>query len=146
MSQNFRLLVKDIAQDKSIVLFCGAGINCADGVNLSWTDVIEKPFRMALNYIARERGFNDSERKLLHDIFSSNINECNLDGYILSLRNSALNDFPYEIRSAIMKTVHSKQYIPLLQGYIYSSCNKKKIRDAFRCHYARENKYKMAHL
>lgn len=143
--QNFKLLVKDIAQDKSIALFCGAGINCSSSIRLSWPDVLENPFHLALNYIAREGKLNDANRNLLHSIFSSKVDEQNLDKYILRLRYNAVNDFPYEIRSAILKTVHSRQYIPLLQDYIYSACNKDMIKASFQYHYAHKEKNRMTH-
>ena len=145
MSRNFKLLVDDIAQDKSIVLFCGAGINCSSGINLSWPDVLEDPFRLALNHVSREKGWNEENRHMLQNIFSSKVDEKILDNHILRLRCNAINDFPYEIRSAILKTIHSKQYIPLLQNYIYSICNKDKIIDSFLFHYARKGKNKMPH-
>lgn len=49
----------DIAKNKSLVLFCGAGINCSGKVRLSCSDLIEYPFRLALNHIAREKDFNN---------------------------------------------------------------------------------------
>ncbi len=145
MTRNFKLLVRDIAQDKSMVLFCGAGINCDINVQLSWPAVIETPFRLAINHIAREKGLNDSERMILHNIFSSKVDEQSLSNSSLRLRYDAANDFPYEIRSAILKAVHSRQYIPLLQEYIYSKCNKQMIRASFIDHYADNDKKDKTH-
>ncbi len=145
MTRNFKLLVNDIAKDKSIVLFCGAGINCTNDVNLSWPAVIESPFRLALNHIAREKQLNDTHRSLLHKIFSTAVDERELENNLLRLRYSAISDFPYEIRSAIMKTIHSRQYIPLIQEYIYKYCNKEEIRKSFLHHYARKRKYRTKH-
>lgn len=145
MTRNFKLLVRDIAQDKSMVLFCGAGINCDYNVQLSWPAVIETPFRLAINHIAREKGLNDSERTILHNIFTSKVDEKQLSNSLLRLRYNAANDFPYEIRSAILKVVHSRQYIPLLQEYIYSKCNRHIIKTSFIHHYADKNKKNKTH-
>ena len=145
MTRNFKLLVDDIAQDKSIVLFCGAGINCTNKVRLSWPDLIDRPFNLALDHIARENQFNEDIRYILKDIFKlQNERDC-LPEYILQLRELAINEFPYEIRSAILKSVHGKEYIPLLQEYIYSQCSKKNIRTSFYYYYSKDNYHTNEH-
>lgn len=146
ITRNFKSLVKDITQDKSIVLFCGAGINCCNNIKLSWPDLIETPFRLALNHIAREEEYTGEWVDLLHSSFKRVENEGELTTNILRLRNFAISEFPYEIRSAILKSIHLKEYIPLLQDYIYSQCSKDVIRRSFFRYYKKKNKNEMDHL
>lgn len=144
---NLESLVSDIEFGKSLVLFCGAGINCDDKVNLGWSALIEQPFKLALNHICREKNFDNEFQDLLYRIFDMDkskngikMDNKDIDLYELMMRANA--EFPFEIRTSILKRVHGNKYIPLLKSYIYNQCNKTLIRKSFHFHYAKRDKYK----
>lgn len=147
-NKNLDLLASDISCDKSIVLFCGAGINSSPKVHLLWPNLIEGPFSTALDKIAHRKEIDFIKGKYVKDVFknsllsgSKNPDKQNAITEFEKLRAEARYAFPYEIRTSILKKEHKKEYIPLLQEYIYNQCNEDRIKDGFKKFYRFKDKY-----
>lgn len=143
---NLKNLRKDFRDGKKFTLFVGAGINSGNDVHLLWNELI----REACEYSFRRIGQNmlltpaeiESMLSLLGIIppeFEHFANK-GADGKALlkafneynGSKDFVAGHFPVEIQVSIIKTLLSDSYIPFLQDYLYSQCNKDRIAFFFR--------------
>lgn len=118
----FEELKSDFQQNKEIVLFLGAGINCGEGVDLSWHPLMTGLLREALFRLP----LNQDERKSIVNVL------CNLkdDGTPNNKYQSTDNVYI----ASLIKLLLGEHYINFLRSLLYNSCNKAKLEKDFLNH------------
>lgn len=137
---NMRLLEEDILQGNKIVLVVGAGVNVSKGVHLQWNQLINPIFQNALRQICEAnelQPFEYSDLLCLFDIGQSpqTENDLSFKERYMDIKNKVVFDYTAPMKMAIAKSVLGRQYLHILQDYIYHECNRDIIEDAFRQHY-----------
>lgn len=144
--QNLKSLKSDFADGKRFTLFIGAGINASKGIHLLWKDIIEEACCYAFRRIGENLNIRSSDTRNLLAFLGVEPIEWHNNSCLpktdtiprevflnyIQLKEYIATHFPVEIQVSIIKTLLGDAYIPFLQDYIYSQCDKRKIRKAFR--------------
>jgi len=104
-----------IYDKKPFVLFLGAGVNCSLSKNLDWTAMLNSLLETAISMLAVSEDINTSEKDEILKFLNGKDSGSSFNSYS---------------KAAIIKRVLGNEYISLLQSYLYSNCNKKKISEA----------------
>lgn len=140
---NLKNLKKDFKEDKRFTLFVGAGLNASKNVKLLWNDLIKQACGYSFRRIGNNLSMNSSDVKYLLQLLGvekidvnqivtdqdSNVEDSISD--LLRHKDYTTTHFPVEVQVSIIKTLLGDSYIPFLQDYLYSQCNKRKIHKAF---------------
>lgn len=142
-SDNFESLANDFAENKSMALFLGAGINISGNNGLDWNSLLDYLFEQALTFLSIEKNING---KTLYDI--RNIFEVEKGTDVRKIRENmpywphlhrlVKNDFTALMKASIIKEVLGKNYISSIQTYLYNKCNRAILEDAFDRCYSRD--------
>ncbi len=143
---NLNNLKKDFSDGKRFTLFIGAGINSGKDIHLLWNELVREACEYSFRRIGQNMNLTEPEIEYLLSILGimpSDFDKilpntdnrrtllkrfseyCNSKDYVVS-------HFPVEIQVSIIKTLLGDSYIPFLQDYLYSQCNKDKIRYFFK--------------
>lgn len=153
--QNLHLLEKDLKENKQIVLFVGAGINCSKGVRLLWNQLIDNLFSNVLVRISMEKGLSKPENQTMHRAFGLEkiLSEESIGQSVypeilddITLQNIALQEFPLIVKASVIKSVLGDSYLSFIQDYIYGQCSRKIIKDAFESCYSNKRQTNTADM
>lgn len=143
-SQNLHKLKRDFNSGRRFTLFVGAGINASDNIKLLWNHLIREACEYSFRIIGNNLSLNTDDINFLMSMLG--IKKIDLSGFqlagnddakrkyfnkIIELKDFAVTHFPIEIQVSIIKTLLGDFYIPFLQDYLYSQCNKTKILQFF---------------
>jgi hypothetical protein len=143
---NLKKLKDDFEKGTKFTLFVGAGLNASKNVKLLWNDLIKQSCGYSFRRIGNNLSMNYSEINYLLQLLG--VENVDIDDIIsgdagtqheqiekfIRHKDYATTHLPVEVQVSIIKTLLGDSYIPFLQDYLYSQCNKRKIHRAFE-HY-----------
>lgn len=145
---NLKALKKAFSNGENFTLFVGAGLNASKSVHLLWNELISEACCHAFRRIGYSLNLKGSDTNHLLSFLGINpidwdknpifrdvnhISHQDVLDYI-DLKEYITTHFPIEIQVSIIKTLLGDAYIPFLQDYLYSQCNKKIIRKYFEAY------------
>lgn len=152
---NLKALKREFKSGDRFTLFVGAGLNASKSVHLLWNDLISEACCHAFRRIGYSLNLKSTDTNHILSFLgvkgidwennpffkdNNNITHQEVSDYI-ELKEYITTHFPIEIQVSIVKTLLGDAYIPFLQDYLYSQCNKKIIRKYFDT-YKLENRNK----